>query len=55
MFEKEETIWEELDRFLGSIRDEIKSDDPDASAIDFWLYKIQRRVILLKEHIEKHE
>jgi len=53
--DKEETIWEELDRFIGSIKDEIRSDEPDESAIDFWLFKIERRVNILKEHIEKDE
>ena len=52
--DKEETIWEELDRFIGSIKDEIRSDEPDESAIDFWLFKIERRVNILKEHMEKN-
>ena len=51
----EETIWEELDRFIGSIRDEIRSDEPEEVSIDFWLFKIERRVSILKKHIEKDE
>ena len=41
--EKEETIWEELDRFIDSIRCEIRSDEPDLVSVDFWLFKIERR------------
>ena len=48
MEEKEETIWEELDRFVDSIHDEIRDEDPDMISIDFWLFKIKRRVSILK-------
>ena len=51
----EETIWEQLDRFIVSIQDEIRDDDPDFVAIDFWLFKISRRVAILKEHFETAE
>jgi len=51
--DKEETIWEELDRFIGSIKDEIRSDDPEFVSIDFWLFKIERRVNILKAELEK--
>ena len=47
--EYHETIWEELDRFIGSIKDEIRSDEPDRSAIDFWLFKIERRIEIIKK------
>ena len=47
-----ETIWEELDRFIGSIRDEIRSDDPDEVSIDFWLFKIERRIKILRGVLE---
>ena len=50
---KEETIWEELDRFIGSIKDEIRSEDQDNSAIDFWLFKIERRVKILKKALDE--
>ena len=49
----EETIWEELDRFIGSIKDEIRSDDQDNSAIDFWVFKIKRRVDILHSALDK--
>ena len=52
---KEETIWEELERFIGSIKDEIRSDEPDSVSIDFWLYKIERRVDILKVWCENSE
>jgi len=47
-----ETIWEELDRFIGSIESEIRSDDPDQVAIDFWLFKIKRRIDILHSKLE---
>ena len=50
--DKEETIWEELDRFIGSIKDEIRDDNPSSVSIDFWLFKIERRVNVLKEYID---
>jgi len=53
MEEKEETIWEELDRFVDSIHDEIRDEDPSMVSIDFWLFKIKRRVNILKTWCEK--
>lgn len=50
MNQKEETIWEQLDRFIDSISDEVRSDDMDRSSVDFWLFKIKRRVDIL--HVE---
>ena len=47
-----ETIWQELQRFIDSIRDEIKTTDPDRISIDFWLFKIERRIKMLKDVIE---
>lgn len=47
-----QTIWEQLDRYIGSIRDEIRSDDTDPVSIDFWLFKIERRIKTLKDTIE---
>jgi len=49
---REETIWQELQRFIDSIRDEIKTTDPDRISIDFWLFKIERRIKMLKDVIE---
>ena len=53
--ETEETIWEQLNRFIDSIHDEIRDDEPDFVAIDFWLFKIERRVAMLKELLETAE
>lgn len=47
-----ETIWQELQRFIDSIRDESKSTDPDQVSIDFWLFKIERRIKILKDVIK---
>ena len=46
---KKETIWQELDRFINSIKDEIRSKDQDNISIDFWLFKIERRINMLKK------
>ena len=48
------TIWKELANLIDSIRNEIRCDEPDHIAIDFWLYKIERRIRVLKE-IKKHD
>jgi hypothetical protein len=48
-----ETIWDELDRFVGSISDEIRHKKPDRVAIDFWLFKIERRVKILKDILQE--
>ena len=50
---KEETIWEELYRFIYSIHDEIISDDMSRVSIDFWLFKIKRRVDILHGALDK--
>jgi len=55
MEEKEETIWEELYRFVDSIHDEIRDEDPSMVSIDFWLFKIKRRVNTLKEWCEENK
>jgi len=49
----EETIWEQLDRYIDSIGDEMRSVEPDQTAIDFWLFRIKGRVEILKEHLNK--
>ena len=48
-----ETIWDELNRFIDSIHDEINDDNPDPIAIDFWLFKIRRRIDIIHKHILK--
>ena len=48
-----ETIWQELQRFIDYIRDEAKSADPDQVSIEFWLFKIERRIKILKDAIEE--
>ena len=47
----EETFWEQTQRFIDSIQDEIKSPEPDQVAIEFWLFKIERKVNILKEYL----
>ena len=53
MEENEETIWEELYRFIDSIHDEIRSDDISRVSIDFWVFKIKRRVDILHSALDK--
>ena len=50
---KEETIWEEMYRFIGSIQDEIRADDTDMTSIDFWCFKLKRRVKILEDAFNK--
>ena len=52
---EEETIWQQLYRFIGSIQDEIKDDKPDLLEIDFWLFKIERRVKILEKEMTNRE
>lgn len=49
----EETFWEQTQRFIDSIRDEVKSEEPDQVAIEFWLFKIERRVGILKKLLQE--
>lgn len=49
---KEDKIWKDLQRFIDSIHDEIRVKKPDRVAIDFWLFKIERRVKQLKDYID---
>ena len=52
---EEETIWEELYRFIESISNEVRDDDMDIMAIDFWLWKIERRINILREYLENEK
>ena len=44
--------WEDIQRFIDSISAEIRSDEPDLVAIDFWLFKIERRIKILKDYVD---
>ncbi len=48
----EEDIWEQAQRFMDSIRDEIKSENPDQESIRFWLFKIERGVNIFRAHLQ---
>ena len=41
---KKESIFDELYKFINNISCEIRKDDCDKLAIDFWLFKINRRI-----------
>jgi len=49
---KDDTFWKDIQRFIDSIRDEAHSARPDRVSIDFWLFKIERRVKILKDYID---
>lgn len=53
MDDKEKTIWEEMYGFIDSIQAEIRDDHCDHVAIDFWCFKLARRVRILEEHLNK--
>ena len=50
---KNKKFWKDVQRYIDSIRYEIKSSDPDRTSTDFWLFKIERRFKLLRKYIEK--
>ena len=50
---KEDRIWGDIQRFIDSIRDEAHSAKPDRVSIDFWLFKIERRIKILKDYIDE--
>ena len=52
---KEEDIWQALDRFLYSIQCEINSQEPDRQSVHFWLYKIERRIEMIRKAMEERE
>ena len=49
---KDKVFWEDIQRFIDSISAEIRSDKPDRVAIDFWLFKIERRIKILKDYVD---
>lgn len=44
-------IWSDLDRYIKIIYDEIRTSKPDRVTIDFFLFKIERRIKILKDYI----
>ena len=46
------TIWQELYKLIDSINNELRSDNMDKIAIDFWLFKIKRRIKIIQTKIE---
>jgi hypothetical protein len=52
---KKETIWQELDRYIKTISDEIRTAKPDRVTVDFYLFKIERRIAILKKQIEGND
>ena len=50
---KNKKFWKQLDRYFKTIEDEIKEDEPDRVTVDFYLWKIKRRVEILKKYINE--
>lgn len=49
---KNKKYWKQLDRYFSIIEDEIRSGaKPDLTTIDFYLWKIKRRVEILKNYV----
>lgn len=45
----EETFMEQTKRFAGSIVDELEDEEPNLISIDFWLFKLKRRIDILRK------
>ena len=50
---KNNRFWNDVQRYIDSLKTEIKSCNPDRITMTFWLFKIERRFELLREYIEK--
>lgn len=50
---KNKKYWKQLDRFFKTIEDEIRQTDPDFVTVDFYLWKIKRRVEILKRYLNE--
>ena len=49
---KQDRIWSDLDRYIKIISKEIRTAKPDRVTIDFYLFKIERRIKILKDYID---
>ena len=47
-------IYVDLERYIKIIRDEIRSSEPDQITIDFYLFKIERRIKIIKDYIDEN-
>jgi hypothetical protein len=48
---KEDKIWKQFDKYIKIIKRLIRQPDPDFVAIDFYLWKIERRIKILKDYL----
>jgi hypothetical protein len=55
MMTNNKRFWKDIDRFIKTIHDEIKTAKPDRVTIDFYLFKIERRFKMLKDILDKNE
>lgn len=46
-------IWSDLERYIKTIQDEIRLAEPNRVIIDFYLFKIERRIKILKDYINE--
>lgn len=47
------TIWTDLERYIKIIREESRTAKPDPVTIEFYLFKIERRIKMLKEPLNE--
>ena len=50
---KNKKYFKQLDRYFSIIEAEIRSKKPDEITIDFYLWKIKRRVEILKNYVNE--
>lgn len=48
---KNKKYWKQLDRYFKTIEAELRFKEPDLITIDFYLWKIKRRVDILKKYV----
>lgn len=52
---KKDKIWTDLERYIKIISDEIRTAKPDRVTIDFYLFKIERRIKILKDYLDDRD
>ena len=52
---KNDRIWRDLARYIKIISEENKTAKPDRVTIDFYLFKIERRIKILKNYMNEKE
>jgi hypothetical protein len=50
---KTDKVWTDLERYIKIIHDEIRTAKPDQVTVDFYLFKIERRIKILKDYLNE--